>query len=92
MTYTYLVQDCTSLSYSCKYQIAGESGQWHYSYSEFAGRYTYYTFWRYSQVGRGRKITRRLAQEKVYEKVTELSSQPRYKPINLHQLESFQGK
>ena len=44
------VSDCTELTRSAKYQIKGELGQWRYSYEEFGGRSTYYTFWRYDSL------------------------------------------
>lgn len=86
------VLDCTLLSRSGSYRITGETGQWRYSYEEFEGRKTYYTFWRNSQVKEGERVWRRLSQEKVYERVTEITSQPRYKPIDLSQFESFRGQ
>ena len=92
MTYTLAVLDCSLLSRLGKYQIAGETWQWRYSYSEFEGRKTYYTFWRYSQVREGEKVTKRLSEEKVHERVSEISSQPRYKIIDLSQFESFRGE
>ncbi len=86
------INDCTLLSSSGKYRIQGESGEWHYSYSEFAGKQTYYYFWRYDSRDLNRRITRRLSQMKVYEKVAELTTQPRIMPIDLSKFESFRGE
>jgi hypothetical protein len=85
------VNDCTLLSCNGKYRIEGESGEWRYSYSEFAGKHTYYYFWRYDSRDLNRRITRRLSGAKVYEKVAELTTQPRIAPIDLSKLEAFRG-
>lgn len=92
MTNAYRVNDCTLLSRSAKYHINGESGTWKYSYEEFAGRGTYYYFWRYNTRDPNRRVMRKLSGEKVYEKVSELTTQPRIVPIDLTQFESFRGE
>jgi hypothetical protein len=92
MTYTIAVSDCTLLSRSSKYRIAGESGEWRYSYQEFCGKHTFYTFWRFDSRDLNRRITKRLSGQKVYEKVSEINPEPLYKPIDLSKLESFRGE
>jgi hypothetical protein len=92
MTYTIAVRDCTLLSSSSKYRISGESGEWRYSYQEFCGKHTYYTFWRFDVRDLNRRITRTLSGQKVYEKVSEISAEPLYKPIDLSKFESFRGE
>ncbi len=85
------INDCTLLSSNSKYRIQGESGEWRYSYSESAGKHTYYYFWRYDSRDLNRRITRRLSGAKVYEKVVEITIQPRIVPIDLSKLEAFRG-
>ena len=86
------INDCTLLSSNGKYRIKGESGEWQYSYSEFAGKHSYYYFWRYDSRDLNRRITRRLSGAKVYEKVVEIIAQPRIVPIDLSKFESFRGE